>query len=104
MSEKTRSKNMKPVGRFSKLLGYFVAVATLLTFVASVEATPQKAIIRSVRGQAQVSVDKGTTWKTAKVGMALTEKAAVKTAPESYVDLFLGDNGPVVRVTEDTTL
>ena len=95
---------MKPVGRFSKMLGYFVAAAAMLAFVASVEATPQKAQVRAVRGSAQVSLDKGQTWKSAKVGMSLNEKSLVKTAPSAQVDLFLGDNGPVVRVTEDTTL
>lgn len=94
---------MKRVGRFSKLLGYAVALATLLSFVASVEAVSVKGKIRGVRGTAQLSTD-GSTFKPVRVGMDVSEKTTIKTAAEGTVDIFLGDNGPVVRVTPASTL
>jgi len=39
-----------------------------------------------------------------KVGKVLKAGAVVKTAADSQVDLFLKKNGPVVRLTADTTL
>jgi hypothetical protein len=70
----------------------------------SAEAKANKAIVRAVRnGTAEVTMD-GKSWKPARVGMQLGEHSAVKTDATATVDLFLGDNGPVVRVTKDTTM
>jgi hypothetical protein len=96
---------MRPVGAVSKVLGFAVAVAALLSATTAQAAPEQnKAVVRSVRGSANYSTDRGANWKTLKVGTALNQNSVVRTAPGSVVDLFLGDNGPVVRVTEDTTL
>jgi len=46
----------------------------------------------------------GTTWKKLEIGMVLKQGSAVKTDKAAVVDLFLKQNGPVVRVTPDTTL
>src|SRR5687768_3818620 len=96
---------MRPVGAVSRILGFAVAVAALLS-AATAQAAPEqnKAIVRTVRGTANYSTDRGANWRALKVGTALTQNSVVRTAPGSMVDLFLGDNGPVVRVTEDTTL
>ncbi|MDX1951273.1 MAG: FecR domain-containing protein [Verrucomicrobiota bacterium] len=94
---------MKPVGRFSKVLGWAVALTVALC-VTTAEAKQNKAVVRAVRGDAQVQSEKGGAWKPAKVGMTLNPSSSVRTAAEGTVDLFLGDNGPVVRVTSDTTL
>lgn len=59
--------------------------------------------VTSVRGSAQYS-DAGGSWMPLKVGKVLKAGAVVKTAADSQVDLFLKQNGPVVRVTADTTL
>ena len=85
--------------------GYAVAIAAALLLSSIVaQARPNKAVVRAVRGgSAEVTRD-GKTWKPAKVGDQLGEHSAVKTDPNATVDLFLGDNGPVVRVTKDTTM
>jgi len=82
--------------------GYVVAIAAAA--VLSVQAKENRAIVRSIHGSAQMSNNKGQTWQNAKVGSYLGANAAIKTAADSTADLFLGDNGPVVRVTPDTTL
>jgi hypothetical protein len=96
---------MRPVGAVSRILGFAVAVAALLS-AATAQAAPEqnKAIVRTVRGTANFSTDRGANWRALKVGTALTQNSVVRTAPGSVVDLYLGDNGPLVRVTEDTTL
>ena len=84
--------------------GYAVAIAAALLLSVSAQAKANKAVVRAVRGgTAEITTD-GKNWKPAKVGQQLGEHSAVKTDPNATVDLFLGDNGPVVRVTKDTTL
>lgn len=84
--------------------GYAVAIAAALLLSVSAQAKANKAIVRAVRGgAAEITVD-GKNWKPAKVGQTLGEHSAVKTDANATVDLFLGDNGPVVRVTKDTTM
>ncbi len=94
---------MRLVGGFSKLLGYSVAVAAAM-LVTTAEAKVNKAIVRAVRGTADVSMDKGSTWKPVRVGSQLSPNTTIRTGVGSVVDLFLGDNGPVVRVTADTEM
>jgi len=96
---------MRPVGAVSRILGFAVAVAALLS-AATAQAAPEqnKAVVRAVRGSANFSTDRGANWKALKVGTSLNQNSVVRTAPGSNVDLYLGDNGPIVRVTEDTTL
>ena len=90
--------NMKPITRTLLIL----TVTLFLSLPAY--ARPNKAIVRAVRnGAAEVTTD-GKTWKPAKVGQQLGERSIVKTDPNATVDLFLGDNGPVVRLTKDTTM
>lgn len=95
---------MRPVG-FAKLFGFVLAAAAMLG-MASVQAAPtqNKAVVRGVSGTANYSNDKGANWKKLNVGAQLNQASIIRTAPGARVDLFLGDNGPVVRVTEDTTL
>jgi hypothetical protein len=82
--------------------GYVVAIAAAA--LLSAQAKDNRAIVRSIHGSAQMSNNKGQTWQNAKVGSFLGANSAIKTAADSTADLFLGDNGPVVRVTPDTTL
>jgi len=93
---------MKPVGSFSRWVGYAFALAALLAASAA-QAAVGKAVVRAVRGTASYS-EQGGDWKPLKVGNTLQPGASVKTGVASRVDLFLGDNGPVVRILEDTTL
>lgn len=88
--------------RFVKLGAYGVALAAVLSF-STAQAEVGQAIVRAVRGSASYS-DGAGAWNTLKVGKVLKPGAKVRTDTASQVDLFLGDNGPVVRVTESTTL
>jgi len=86
--------------------GNFVALAAAVLVSASTQAETKhnRAVIRAVHGGAQVSNNKGQSWNPAKVGTFLGANSVVKTATDGTVDLFLGDNGPVVRVTPETSL
>ncbi len=95
---------MTPVGAVSRVLGFALACAAFLS--ASTQAAPEqnKAVVRAVRGSANYSTDRGANWKALKVGTSLNQNSVIRTAPGSTVDLFLNENGPAVRVTENTTL
>jgi len=87
-------------------LGIAVAIGAAAFLNANVEAAPlhNSGIIRSIRGSAEVSADKGKTWKKAQVGYRLGANSAIKTGEGTTVDIFLGENGPVVRVRDNTTM
>ncbi len=93
---------MKPIGIFSKWTSCGMAVAILMV-VSTAQAATGKASVTSVRGTASYS-EKGGDWKPLKSGMSLNPGASVKTGVGSQVDLDLGANGALVRLTEDTTL
>src|SRR5688500_18386565 len=98
---------MRSVGAISKLLGFAVGLAAFASMSSvGTQAAPQEnqAKVRAVRGSANFSTDRGANWKKLNVGANLNQNSVIRTAPGSYVDLFLGENGPVVRVTEDTTM
>ena len=96
---------MRPVGAISRIMGFAIAVAAFVGAM-HVQAAPQQneAVVRGVRGTANYSTDRGSNWKDLKVGAKLRQNSIIRTAPGGQVDLFLGDNGPVVRVTENTTV
>ena len=79
-----------------------VALAGALVVSSSQAADVGKAVVRSIRGQAQYA--DGANWLPLKVGQALAPGSTVRTANESQVDLFMDQNGPVVRLAENTTL
>ena len=95
---------MRPVG-ISRLLSFAIALAALIG-TSTVEAAPvqNKAVVRGMSGTANYSNDRGANWRKLRVGTQLGQDSVIRTAVGARVDLFLGDNGPVVRVTEDTTL
>ncbi|MBM3834514.1 MAG: FecR domain-containing protein [Verrucomicrobia bacterium] len=95
---------MKPVGSFSQWMVCGVGLAAML-FVSSAQAAPVegKAVVRTVRGTAEFS-EQGGAWKPLRVGKVLGSGSAVRAGVGSQIDLFLGENGPVVRVTSDTSL
>lgn len=96
---------MKTFRSFSNRLVVFGAamLATALITEAQAQSIKQgSATVRAVRGKAQYST--GAGWAPIRVGIILRSGSIIKTAPESQVDLFLGKNGPVVRVTEDTEM
>jgi len=96
---------MKHVGSFiAKLSAYGVAFL-IASYVGSVHAQQQQgtATVQAIRGSAQYTQD-GGAWMPLTVGKVLKQGAVVKTAANSQVDLFLKQNGPVVRITADTIL
>ena len=93
---------MKPLGTLTKWLPGAIAFGVLLT-AASVQGAQDRAVVRAVRGTADYSFGEGE-WKSLRVGNRLREGAIVRTGPESQVDLFMRNNGPVVRVTENSQL
>ena len=60
-------------------------------------------LIRAIRGSAEVSGD-GKKWKKALVGMKVGAGAVVQTPKDSVVDIFLGENGPVLRLMEESAI
>jgi hypothetical protein len=95
---------MKQFGRFlTKAVAYGVAVAAVCSLVSS-QAAEGKATVRSIRFGAAEYSDDGVTWKTLAIGNVLKTGQTVKTDAKAVVDLFLKDNGPVVRVTPATSL
>jgi len=90
---------MNQLGRLSKVA---VCAGMLLSLAVSAEATVGKAVVRAVRGKADVSQGSGRV--ALKTGMVLRPGAIVYTGVDSSVDLFMDQNGPVVRVMEGTTV
>lgn len=78
----------------------FLAVAMSVTASAAQGSAKVQAILD---GAAQYTTD-GVNWNPLEVGMVLTEGATVKTDTMGKVDLYLGKNGPLVRMQPATTL
>lgn len=90
---------MKQSGRLLTLAAFALGSAFL---VSSVQAEIGKAVVRTVKGSADFM--QGAGWKALRTGTVLKPGAVVRTGSESQVDLFLDQNGPVVRITENTEL
>lgn len=81
-----------------------VVVLSALALGFSALAGTGSARVDAVRaGAAHYSTD-GVTWNEVKKGVVLGPGATIKTDTLGVVDLYLGKNGPFVRVTPDTTL
>ncbi len=78
----------------------FIASAAI---TAEAQSKSGSAKVQSVRGTAQFQ-EAGGPWANLTVGKILGPGAVIKTALGAVVDLYLKQNGPVVRVTEETTL
>jgi hypothetical protein len=94
---------MKKNGRFSMVMACVVAVVGSWVVSSAQAAEVGKAVVRSIRGQAQYQ-EAGGQWLPLKVGQVLKAGSTVRTASDSHTDLFLDQNGPVVRLVENTTL
>jgi hypothetical protein len=96
---------MKSVGNFYKALAFGVVVGGSL-IASSVEARTldNTAVVRSIQGSASYSLDNGRTWQTARTGHIYRPPTMLRTMPDSFLDLDLGDNGPAVRLTPSTVL
>lgn len=97
---------MKLIGKFTSKLSACITALILVSLVADSQAQTVKqgnAKVRQIRGSAKYSVE-GGVWVPLKQGATLKPGTLIQTAPESVVDLDLGENGPVVRVTPNTTI
>ena len=84
------------------LPGFLVCSAFTLAMSAAADAGSAR--VDAVRaGAAQYSSD-GVTWNEVKKGVVLAQGTTVKTDSLGVVDLYLGKNGPYVRVNQDSTL
>ena len=96
---------MKYIGKMKIL--WVVAVSFLASSLMNDAQAQQtragKAEVRNVRGSAKYSQG-GGVWVPLKVGTVLRAGSVVQTGPDTIVDFFLGDNGPVVRMTGETQL
>jgi len=94
---------------FSRLTKHLLVVGVALGVVSianSVQAQNMKdgfAQTKAILG-GKAFYSKSDAWVPLKVGDTLRSGTAVKTEKGAHVDFFLGRNGPVVRVTEDTVL
>lgn len=93
---------MKPLGRFSRIAAYGMALATV-AFASSTQAAEGSAIVGGVRGTAQYSVA-GGDWQTLSQGAVLKPGATLNTGINSQIDLSLGANGGSVSLLDGTKL
>src|SRR2546430_795168 len=93
---------MKQRGLFSMVTACVVALVGAFV-VSAAQADAGKAVVRSFRGSAQYAAE-GGLWLPLKVGQVLKPGSTVRTANDSQVDLFMDQNGPIVRLVENTTL
>ena len=93
---------MKQLGSFSKAVVGVVALIGALAGSSTQAGEMGEAVVRSIRGSAQYA--EGGNWLPLSVGQVLKPGSTIRTANESQVDLFMDQNGPVVRLAENTTL
>lgn len=96
---------MKKFGSLSKLVALTV-FAGAIAWPGMVQAKPGKAVVRALQGTADYTEqDSGGSWDALSQGQVLFAGSTIRTGSgESQVDLYLGINGPVVRITKETTL
>lgn len=78
------------------------AMVLLSASTAQAQFIQNKALVRSVTGEATYTY-KDKTAPLTKL-MFVEQGSLIKTKANSFVDLYLGDNGPFVRVTPDSDL
>lgn len=99
---------MKPIRKTSGHFGRTYVILAMLAILAVSglvgHAAEGTAKVRSIHlGDCQFSTN-ATTWEPLKVGMMLGPGTWVRTDKSSVVYLFLGLNGPVLKVTPASTL
>jgi hypothetical protein len=93
---------MKQCDNCSKVLAYAVAVACAVLVSSAQAIEVGKAVVRKVNGNAQFA--EGANWLPLKAGQVLKPGSVLRTANDSFVDLYMDENGPLVRLAENTTL
>jgi hypothetical protein len=96
---------MKQNGNLRTLLAAGAAVASLCMASSSMAQgmTQGNGVVRSITGTATYSAPGGVT-APLKVGATLPPGTTIQAGAESAVVVFLGINGPILRVTADTTV
>ena len=94
---------MKERSNLTKIIASVAASVALLAVASAQAVEAGKAVVRSVKGEAQYA-EGGASWMALKAGQTLTAGAQVRTGNDSQVDLFMDQNGPMVRLMENTTL
>jgi hypothetical protein len=84
------------------LLRVVTSLAVLVGSMVLAQAAQGKAVVRQIKGVAEVS--EGGAWSALRVGQEINPGGVLRTANDSSVDLFLDQNGPLVRLMENTTL
>jgi hypothetical protein len=93
---------MKECARISKLIACVAVLVGIVSMTSAQAAQTGKAVVRSITGEAQYS--EGGGWMPLSVGKELMPGTTVRTANDSKLVLFLDQNGPLVMLTENTTL
>ncbi|MDB6053308.1 MAG: hypothetical protein JWN25_831, partial [Verrucomicrobiales bacterium] len=96
---------MKQMGKVKKglVLGLVACCLSLFTSVQAETPILGTATVRAIHGTAKYKSPDGT-WLPLKVGKNLTQGDTISTSTDTTLDLFLRQNGPVLRVMADTTL
>jgi Uncharacterized protein conserved in bacteria len=81
----------------------FAATSLFLAVLSSqAEVQSGQVLIQAVTGEAMYL--KGDSWKPLQAQQTVTKGTAIKTGPNSSVDLILQYNGTVLRLTQNSTL
>lgn len=62
-----------------------------------------RGLVRLIWGTAEYALD-GLTWHRLAIGHELRAGMSVRTAPGSQMDVFLGGNGPVIRICPESSV
>jgi hypothetical protein len=92
---------MKELGRYS--IKILLSAGALLTACA-VSAGVSTATVQAVQAGAAEYSKAGGTWKALQAGTVLEEGSTVKTDSAGVVDLYLGANGPLLRISPDSVV
>lgn len=90
--------------------GILIIIACLFCMMAFAEPTPaadasteQRAVIKTMVGQVEVSLPKTTQWRPARIGMVVKTGSDIRTYVESGTDIEL-ESGTVIKVGENTVV
>jgi hypothetical protein len=88
--------------RFSRVIACVAVLVAMAACSSAQAAQTGKAVVRSLTGAAEYSVS--GPWMPLRVGQELLPGSTIRTANDSAVVLFMDQNGPLVQLTENTTL
>jgi hypothetical protein len=81
----------------------FALGATIKNAFAADAATEQRAIVRTMVGQVEVSLPHSTQWRPARIGMVVKMGSDIRSYVESSVDIEL-ESGTIIKVGENTVV